>query len=153
MIDKVRSFPSSIKVKDTTGSKKYIYFQPDDTNPYASLSQRGCLAYGEIESWYSNGLVEACFYGCASLTKITECKLPSTGRIATSVFYRAMNLQEIYFSNESATTQFSSIGNMAFYYCDSLTKIDFGNIDTFDGLTSSTVSNTAFDYCPDNGEI
>jgi hypothetical protein len=47
MIDKIKSVPGATKVQDTTGSKKFIYFKPDNN---AAIDTKGGLAYGEIES-------------------------------------------------------------------------------------------------------
>jgi hypothetical protein len=47
MLDKIKSITGTTKIQDATGSKKYIYFKPDNN---ATMTSKGCLAYGEIES-------------------------------------------------------------------------------------------------------
>jgi hypothetical protein len=47
MIDKIQSIPGTTKVQDTTSSKKFIYFKPDNN---AAMYTKGNLIYGEIES-------------------------------------------------------------------------------------------------------
>jgi hypothetical protein len=48
MIDKIKdTIPGATKVQDTTDSKKYIYFKPDNN---AVMYTKGNLIYGEIES-------------------------------------------------------------------------------------------------------
>jgi hypothetical protein len=47
MLDKINSVTGTTKVQDTTSSKKFIYFKPDNNG---TLYSKGCLAYGEIES-------------------------------------------------------------------------------------------------------
>jgi hypothetical protein len=48
MLDKIDSVANTTKVKDDSGSKKFIYFQPIDQQQPPRLF--GCLVYGEIES-------------------------------------------------------------------------------------------------------
>jgi hypothetical protein len=47
MLDKIKSVAGTTKVQDTTGSKKFIYFKPDNNG---TLYSKGSLAFGEIES-------------------------------------------------------------------------------------------------------
>jgi hypothetical protein len=47
MIDKIQSISGTTKIQDTTGSKKFIYFKPDNNT---AMNTKGNLAYGEIES-------------------------------------------------------------------------------------------------------
>jgi hypothetical protein len=107
------------------------------------MTSKGCLAYGEIESWYNSASAEI-FRGCSSITKITNCKLVATGQegsIGNYAFNGCTNSKEVVFGTSTVTT-LSTIGTNAFYSCTSLTKIDLGNV--VEILNAIAINVTAF---------
>jgi hypothetical protein len=90
---------------------------------------KGNLIYGEIESWYS-AIGADTFRGCASITKVTNCKLVANGQegsIGQWALDSCTNSKEVIFGTSIVTT-LNTIGERAFAYCSSLAKIDLGNI-------------------------
>jgi hypothetical protein len=149
MLDKIESVENTQRLADNTPSNSYIYFKSNNTD--AALSDAGCLAYGEIASLY-NYVHASAFAGCASITKITNCKLivnGADGSIGQNTFADCTSLQAVEF-RASEVARLNIIGSGAFQNCSALVRIDLGNVNYAVGLS---VGANAFTGCHVNGQV